>query len=231
VTVVGGNAHHARAPDPRRRSADAAVAALILGVSLLVATIAGLTVLDVPASAPPSTEAALGPSTEASPWASADPSPLPSASPSEVVGSDPADLPRYPGSVRWGYEAGVDGRVRWVLIRYAAAATTDRVRAHYRTAMRDHGWFVGDVDFRDGVWRFDANRDSREVTIEIVPEHTSTLVTAYLTDLVERATPAPRADRPRGAPRPPDERRTRPDRPPRDGDDDDDDGGDDDGDD
>jgi hypothetical protein len=91
--------------------------------------------------------------------------------------------------------------------------------------MRRHGWFVGEVDFDRGTWRFDANRGNRELALEFGPDGPDTRVTVYL------SAPVPQPTRPPGvrpAPRPSNDRPPREGPPRGDDDDNDDDDGDDD---
>jgi hypothetical protein len=168
------------------------------------------------------------------------PTPRPTA---DVAGTDPPDLARYPGSVRTRHERSASGRLEAATIEYLALATTDEVRDHYRRELRAHGWFVGDVS-TDGLdWRFQANRGTREATIDIVPDDGVATVSVAISDLrpppPARSTPRPKAtatpgDRPRATPRPVVDRepaRSRPGRGSGGRDDDDDDERDDDSDD
>ena len=107
------------------------------------------------------------------------------------LNTDPPDLPRYPGSLVIAYERGVDGRVSWTLLRYRAIADMDGVRAHYRAVFREYGWFVGEVDFERDSWRFVANRGTREVVAEITSDDASVLVTAWVSEDIQLATPEP----------------------------------------
>jgi hypothetical protein len=156
-----------------------------------------------------------------------------------VVHPDPWGLPRLPGSQVTSVDEGSDGAVQWTLMGYVAErATQDQAREHYRRILRDGGWFVGDVDFRNGIWTFAANHGDREAQIEISADDDGVQVSAFVSDTIAppsspvpsaTATPAappdtprpprgdrsrvepPRTDRPGTVRRPP---RTRP-RPPR----------------
>lgn len=117
--------------------------------------------------------------------------PVTSPHPRDVPGIDATDMPRYPGSVRVGYDDGVDGRVAWSLTRYATDAMPDTVRQHYRQVFRDHGWLVGDVRYADETWSFDADRGTRDVHVEIAPDEDGTEVQVYLSWTIEQPTESP----------------------------------------
>jgi hypothetical protein len=238
MTVVGGPGSHARNRIRERTPLESVLITALVGTIGIVAALVLFATMGLGPGGPgqPIASPTTGPpAVSASPLASDVPA-TPGPAPTDVAGSDPADLPRFPGSVRTGHEQGVDGRIRWSLIRYAAAAPPDEVREHYRAALRDHGWFVGDVGFDGGRWLFDANRDSREVTLELTPGAAHTLVSAYLSEPIERPRRTARPPAPRRTSRPEADRQNRrdrpdrPDRPARDrgGDDDDDDDEDDD---
>jgi hypothetical protein len=59
-------------------------------------------------------------------------------------------------------------------IEYQTTAPLDRVRRHYRVMLRRHGWFVGDVEYRDDRWDIAANRGGREASVELRAEGTGT---------------------------------------------------------
>jgi hypothetical protein len=167
-----------------------------------------------PASPPPATagtrtsEAAVTPPDDRLPSPSTGMPLGPTTTPIAGV-RDPAGLPRFPGSEIVGHEEGVDGSVSWTLIEYAtASATQDDVREHYRTVFRGAGWFVGDVDFADGVWTFAASQDLREAQLEIaVDDEGSVRVSAYVSEIEPEPTPTQRARAPRQRDR--DDRRER----------------------
>jgi hypothetical protein len=108
--------------------------------------------------------------------------------------ADPPDLPRFPGSALVSHEQDTDGAVSWVLVEYIAAQTDrDDVREHYRQVFRDAGWFVGDVDFRDGVWTFTANQGPREARLEIAADGTAVRTVAFVSDEAAGGTEPPDA--------------------------------------
>lgn len=195
------------------------------------------------------------------------PSPRPALEGADSLLMGPLDplglpgLPAHPGSDIVAYDAGVDGAVRWVLTEYLAPdAAQDDVREHYRGVLRDGAWFVGDVDYRNGIWSFAANLGTREVQLEINQVDGGVHVSVFVSDEVAppvvptpaadaaspaqpapetqpkpRVQPAPKAEpRPKADPKPKAEPRPKPKPKPvrdRSRDDDDDDDGDDDGDD
>ena len=69
---------------------------------------------------------------------------------------------------------GRDGDLATLRLEYQAPARLDRVRRHYRAMLRRHGWFVGDVEFRDDRWGIEANKGAREASIELRGEGNGT---------------------------------------------------------
>lgn len=92
--------------------------------------------------------------------------PSPSALPVSEV-PDPIDLPRFPGSERIGSQVTREDGLHITSLRYQAAASVDRLRAHYRAALREHGWRLGEIEFDDAAWEIDASKGAREAEIEI----------------------------------------------------------------
>jgi hypothetical protein len=52
----------------------------------------------------------------------------------------------------------------------------DLVRAHYRAALREHGWRLGEIELDDGAWEIDASKGPREAEIEIDRRRERTIV-------------------------------------------------------
>jgi len=97
------------------------------------------------------------------------PTPRSTPRPSARAG-DPADLTRYPGSRLEERERSQRGDLAILTLEYSTPARLDRVRRHYRTMLRRHGWFVGDVELDDDGWEIEANKGTREASIEIQRE-------------------------------------------------------------
>ncbi|MEX1156929.1 MAG: hypothetical protein WED12_07140 [Chloroflexota bacterium] len=134
----------------------------------------------------------------------------------DVAGEEVAGLPRYPGSVRSGYEVITDDRYRLIAAEYLAAATVDEVRAFYQGVIAEHGWERADIGFSNGEWTYVLVDGSTEALIEIEELGGLVEIDLQLSEpLPAPPTPAPARTE---APQPPP--------PPPPGDDDDDDGGD-----
>jgi hypothetical protein len=192
----------------------APVTALVAGIVILALVLAALDVGGTPAPAawasiPPAQTPIVPASPDAPPDTSSTPPATPWATPAtasapvtsdpgDMPGIDAPDIPRFPGSVRVAYEEGVDGRITWSLARFQTSATVDEVRAHYRQVFRDHDWLVGDVEFADGAWEFDASRGVREVRVGIGPADGIVQAEVYLSWTTDEAptpslTPQPTA--------------------------------------
>ena len=191
----GGTGQAPFAVEPEGRRAATMLSLLLLAVLVGAGLIVfGTQLVDRPAGAQvgappsPSPSPAVGGASAmlAQPSATASLAPLPSAS------ADPARLPRFPGSSVVGYDDGVDGSVSWVVIEYlAAAATLDEVREHYREVFRETDWFVGDVDYLDGVWTFTVNQGTREARLELSDEGEGVRAVAFVSDAAPAVTPRP----------------------------------------
>jgi hypothetical protein len=142
----------------------------------------------------------------------------------DVAGQDIARLPRYPGSVRSGYQVFDEGQYRLTAAEYLAAATVDDVRAFYQGVIATQGWERADIGFSHGEWAYVLVDGSIEALIEI--EEFGGLVeidlqlSEPLTDPTQTPAPVPTTPPQPAAPPPPP--------PPPDDDDDDDDATDDD---
>jgi hypothetical protein len=192
----GGTGHAPSAVEPEGWRAATMLSLLLLAVLVGAGLIVfGTQLLDrqpgaqvgAPASPSPAPPAVGGASAMlAQPSAAASLATLPSAS------ADPARLPRFPGSSVVAYDDGVDGSVSWVVIEYLApAATLDEVREHYRGVFRESDWFVGDVDYLDGVWTFTVNQGSREARLELYGEGERVRAVAFVSDAAPAVTPRP----------------------------------------
>jgi hypothetical protein len=111
------------------------------------------------------------------PTATATPTPTPTRTPeATATGDDPSDLPRYPGSRLVEVDQGRSGDLTTLKLEYTTPARLDRVRRHYRSMLRHHGWFVGDVEFDHDGWEIEANKGKREASIELKREGNRTEV-------------------------------------------------------
>lgn len=113
------------------------------------------------------------PTPEATPRPTRRPTRTPDLTP---AGDDPSDLPRFPGARLEERERGRSGDLTTLKLEYTTPARLDRVRRHYRTMLRRHGWFVGDVEFDHDEWEIEANKGKREVAIELKREGNRTEV-------------------------------------------------------
>ena len=146
--------------DNRMRLAGAAV----LVVAALLVTIA-FTVGALMSGAAPETSPAPSVTFSPRPTVTPDPSPTPTPTP-----GDPDDLPRYPASRLTEHRQERSGPLVKLELEYTTSAGLDRVRRHYRSMLRHHGWFVGEVGFDDDGWEIEANKGTREASIELQHE-------------------------------------------------------------
>ncbi|MGH9176458.1 MAG: hypothetical protein ACRD1H_18960, partial [Vicinamibacterales bacterium] len=88
--------------------------------------------------------------------ASSTPSTTPSSSMAvaDIAGQDFDRLPRYPGSMRSGYEMVLEDRFRLTAAEYHADATVEDVRTFYQGVIVDHGWERADINFDHGEWSY-----------------------------------------------------------------------------
>lgn len=131
--------------------------------------------------ASPSPEPTTEPAARPTPTPTATPRPTPTSRPTRTpgptaVGRDPDDLPRFPGSRLVERDQGTSGDLTVLKLEYRTSAAIDRVRRHYRRMLRQHGWFVGDVEFEGDGWEIQANKGTREASIEIQREDGGTEV-------------------------------------------------------
>jgi len=169
--------------------------------------------------------------------------PSPSLTVADVAGEDLARLPRYPRSVRSGYEIVREDRFRLTAAEYQVNAAVDDVRTFYQGVIVEHSWERADISFDHGEWSYVLVDGSTEALIEIEELGGLVEIDLQISEPIEpMAPPAPAQPDPTPAPTavpiatpppaPPPPAPPPPAPPPGDDDDDDgDDGGDDDSDD
>lgn len=106
----------------------------------------------------------LPPQTTTSPGTTAAP-PLPPEE--DVPGEEVPGLPRYPDSVRVGYERAERSGLALIRARYLTTERLDTVRGFYRGVFRSEGWTEADADFSGGEWTFQVTDGEREATVRI----------------------------------------------------------------
>lgn len=156
--------------------------------------------------------------------ASSIPSALPSSSmpAADVSGEDLERLPRYPGSVRSGYQIVREDLFRLTASEYFVDATVEDVRTFYQGIIVEHGWERADINFDHGEWSYVLVDGSTEALIEI--EEFAGLIEIDLQISEPIASPTPAAPDPTPVPTPaPVAPPPPPQPPPPPGDDDDDD--------
>ena len=87
----------------------------------------------------------------------------------DARGEDIGSLPRYPGSVRVGYQEDGVGDLNVVRARYLTAQDSGTVRGFYRDVFRSRAWRVANVEYAGGGWHFLVVRGGREAEIRISP--------------------------------------------------------------
>ena len=134
--------------------------------------------------------------------ASSTPSAIPSSSVAvaDVAGLDFNRLPRYPGSVRSGYEMVLEDRFRLTAAEYQADTTVEDVRTFYQGVIVEHGWERADINFDHGEWSYVLVDGSIEALIEI--EEFGGLVEIDLQISEPIATPSPVPTEPGRTPAP-----------------------------
>ena len=91
--------------------------------------------------------------------------PLPPAE--DVPGEEVPGLPRYPDSVRVGYERGERDGLVVIRARYLTTENLDAVRGFYRGVFQSEGWEEADAAFYADGWTFYVTNDEREATVGI----------------------------------------------------------------
>lgn len=125
----------------------------------------------------------------------AEPSPSlpvePSPTPEPNAPGDPIDLPSAPGSVLTSFEQEDLGPFQSLEIEYRVDLDVEVVRRHYREALREHGWTVGEVEVDEDGWEFQASKGQREVELEIEREAYGSSVEVTLTDITATGSTPP----------------------------------------
>jgi hypothetical protein len=132
-------------------------------IVLLIAIVAGGVALWEAIPSAGEEHALVGPTGPPSPSAAAV---LPSA---DARGADLESLPRYPGSVRVGYDRSRDDRLHRVGVRFVADASVGDIRAFYQEVAAERGWQRADIDYTDGGWSYVLVRNRTEAWVVIEP--------------------------------------------------------------
>ena len=91
--------------------------------------------------------------------------PLPPAE--DVPGEDLPGLPRYPDSVRVGYERGERYGLAVIRAKYLTTEGLDAVRGFYRGVFHSEEWEEADAAFSEDGWCFYVTNGEREATVRI----------------------------------------------------------------
>ena len=179
-----------------------------MAILTLVLFLAGLTAGLVLVQRPPEPRvSAEATSTFPPPPPTVPPAPLPPER--DIPGEELPGLPRYPDSVRVGYERGERDGLAVIRARYLTTETLDTVRGFYRGVFRSEGWEEADAEFSEEEWTFHVTHGEREATVRISQLGPSVEVGIELTEPLPeetrerttRSTPAPAPD-PAPAPAP-----------------------------
>jgi hypothetical protein len=141
-------------------------------------------------------------SSEPSPPPTTVAAPLPPAE--DVPGEDVPGLPRYPDSVRVGYERGERDGLAVIRARYLTTEGLDAVRGFYRGVFQSEEWEEADASFSEDGWTFHVTNGEREATIRISDLGPSVETSIELTEPLpeEPATSRTPEPEPRPAPEP-----------------------------
>ena len=124
--------------------------------------------------------------------------------PEDAPGEEVPGLPRYPGSVRVGYERGERDGLAVIRARYLTTEGIDAVRGFYRGVFRAEGWEEADAAFHENGWMFNVTHEAREATIKVSDLGPSVEASIELTEpLPEGAPPPGRSDPAPAEPAPP----------------------------
>ncbi len=91
--------------------------------------------------------------------------PLPPAE--DVPGEEIPGLPRYPDSVRVGYERGERDGLAVIRAKYLTTEGLDAVRGFYRGVFQSEEWEEADAAFSEDGWSFYVTNGEREATVRI----------------------------------------------------------------
>ncbi len=84
---------------------------------------------------------------------------MPSA---DVAGEDLADVPRYSGSMRTGYDKNDDGTE--INLEYITSSSTKEILDFYKKTLVDNGWTL----FAEGSQNLNFSKSQTDVSIEII---------------------------------------------------------------
>lgn len=114
----------------------------------------------------------------------------------DVPGKEIPGLPRYPRSVRVGYERGEQEGLKIVRASYLTRDGLDAVHGFYRGIFRAEGWSVANAEFSEGEWTFLVVDGKREANVRIEP-HGQDVTRAD----IELSEPLPKKETPKKPPR------------------------------
>lgn len=117
--------------------------------------------------------------------------PLPPAE--DIPGEEVPGLPRYPDSVRVGYERGERDGLAVIRTRYLTTENLDAVRGFYRGVFRSEEWDEADAGFSEDGWTFHVTNGEREATVRISDLGPSVEATVELTEPLPEETSPPRS--------------------------------------
>ncbi len=121
----------------------------------------------------------------------------------DIPGEEIPGLPRYPDSVRVGYERGERDGLAVIRARYLTTENLDAVRGFYRGVFRSENWDETDAGFSEDAWTFHVTDGEREATVRISDLGPSVEASIELTEpLPEEAAPPRRAPNPDPEPAP-----------------------------
>ena len=159
------------------RGPGSRAAVTMLVGAILAAIVAACGVTQGPTPAPPTPGDLAAPGSGA---ATASPPPSLPASPTaepSVVAASPGALPAavpgfpdpYPGAEIIGSDVLQGTSIVVHELLYDVPAGSDDVRAHYRKALREGGWRIGEVELDGTEWELEAVRGGDEIEVEIEP--------------------------------------------------------------
>lgn len=125
------------------------------------------------------------------PTSVASPTVTPTLATTDIPGADLTDLPRYPGSIRFGYRQQAGSSLLLTQAEYVTTADLQAVHTYYRDVIESNGWQVADFDFSADERYFFLLDGSREATVKLTARSSRVDVTITLTEPRDNPTATP----------------------------------------
>ena len=112
----------------------------------------------------------------------ASPPASPTLATADIPGADISDLPRYPGSIRVGYQQRAQASLVLTRAEYVTSDDIEAVHTFYRAVIDERGWQVADIAFSDDERYFFVLDDAREATVRLSAQSEHVAISVTLTE-------------------------------------------------